>query len=200
MANQSILAAFERMWQHIVAALGNKSDIDHTHSEFYTKADHDWVQIYDSGEITEAVNAVTGINISGYKNIKIVVQNVNDGTNTTTSNAGIIFTAKNGTTYQFNVFNSLFNTTSGRTSGGLAHFNVRDGWLTCEYSLYNYNLSNRAFTDTEGGTAAKFSAFSGGGIAKCTNELSTLTITSYNQDASCFFGVGSRVIVWGCKV
>lgn len=33
MANASILAAFERMWQHIVVALGNKSDIDHTHDE-----------------------------------------------------------------------------------------------------------------------------------------------------------------------
>lgn len=32
MANTSILAAFERMWQHVVAALGNKSDITHSHS------------------------------------------------------------------------------------------------------------------------------------------------------------------------
>lgn len=31
MANQSISAAFERMWQHIVAALSNKSDIGHNH-------------------------------------------------------------------------------------------------------------------------------------------------------------------------
>ena len=31
MTNTSILAAFERMWQHVVAALGNKADIDHTH-------------------------------------------------------------------------------------------------------------------------------------------------------------------------
>lgn len=31
MANQSILAAFERMWLHIVNALGNKSDISHNH-------------------------------------------------------------------------------------------------------------------------------------------------------------------------
>lgn len=31
MANTSILAAFERMWQHIVAALSNKSDKEHSH-------------------------------------------------------------------------------------------------------------------------------------------------------------------------
>lgn len=33
MANQSIFAAFERMWQHIVAALGNKADISHVHND-----------------------------------------------------------------------------------------------------------------------------------------------------------------------
>ena len=32
MANTSILAAFERMWQHVVAALSNKSDKGHIHS------------------------------------------------------------------------------------------------------------------------------------------------------------------------
>lgn len=32
MANTSILAAFERMWQHVVAALDNKSDSGHTHT------------------------------------------------------------------------------------------------------------------------------------------------------------------------
>jgi hypothetical protein len=32
MANSSILAAFERFWLHITAALGNKADIAHTHT------------------------------------------------------------------------------------------------------------------------------------------------------------------------
>lgn len=32
MANASILAAFERMWQHITTALSKKSDVSHTHS------------------------------------------------------------------------------------------------------------------------------------------------------------------------
>lgn len=31
MANTSILAAFERMWYHIVALVGNKADVEHTH-------------------------------------------------------------------------------------------------------------------------------------------------------------------------
>lgn len=33
MANTSILAAFERMWQHVVSALNSKSDISHSHSD-----------------------------------------------------------------------------------------------------------------------------------------------------------------------
>jgi hypothetical protein len=32
MANASILAAFERMWQHITAALSGKADSNHTHA------------------------------------------------------------------------------------------------------------------------------------------------------------------------
>lgn len=39
MANSSIYSAFERMWQHIVYALGNKSDVGHTHNVVSTTAD-----------------------------------------------------------------------------------------------------------------------------------------------------------------
>lgn len=45
MANASIKAAFERMWNHIVTALDNKSDIDHSHS-------------YDGALSGESTNAV----------------------------------------------------------------------------------------------------------------------------------------------
>ena len=31
MANTSILAAFERMWQHVIAVVGNKADVEHSH-------------------------------------------------------------------------------------------------------------------------------------------------------------------------
>ena len=37
MTNTSIKNAFERMWVHVVSALGNKSDITHTHKETDTK-------------------------------------------------------------------------------------------------------------------------------------------------------------------
>lgn len=35
MANASILAAFSRMWEHVLAALNTKSDIGHTHDDRY---------------------------------------------------------------------------------------------------------------------------------------------------------------------
>jgi hypothetical protein len=42
MANKSILAAFERMWQHITTALNNKSDASHTHDDkYYTEGEVD---------------------------------------------------------------------------------------------------------------------------------------------------------------
>lgn len=42
MANSSIFTAFERMWLHIVAALGNKADLSHDHNDvYYTEAEMD---------------------------------------------------------------------------------------------------------------------------------------------------------------
>lgn len=42
MANQSILAAFERMWQHVVNALSNKADAEHNHDDaYYTESEID---------------------------------------------------------------------------------------------------------------------------------------------------------------
>jgi hypothetical protein len=42
MTNPSILAAFERMWQHIVAKIGTKADISHNHDDvYYTEVEVD---------------------------------------------------------------------------------------------------------------------------------------------------------------
>lgn len=50
MANSSIFAAFERMWQHIVSALGNKANRD----EVPTKADDISAVSYAAQQLTEA--------------------------------------------------------------------------------------------------------------------------------------------------
>lgn len=36
MANSSIYAAFERMWQHVIAKIGTKADLVHTHDDYVT--------------------------------------------------------------------------------------------------------------------------------------------------------------------
>lgn len=42
MTNTSIVAAFERMWLHVVSAIRNKSDVSHTHDErYYTESEID---------------------------------------------------------------------------------------------------------------------------------------------------------------
>lgn len=197
MANQSILAAFERMWHHIVAALGNKSDVDHSHPEFYLKEDHDWIQIYDSGEITAQANSFANINISGYKKLMVAIRCVNDTTNAPTTRYGsAIFAATNGTTYQLPVFNSMFSA-STNTSATLGFFDIIDGWIVCPQVARSVKYAD-FLTATEGGTATNMNGM-GGGVMRCTNALSTLTVSSLDQAADFYFGVGSRVIVWGCK-
>lgn len=196
MANQSILAAFERMWHHIVVALGNKSDADHSHSEFYLKKDHDWVQIYDSGEITDSVNAFANINISGYKKLRVVVKCVNDGTNATSKNGAVTFTATNGVTYQFPCWTTMF-TNAAYTSGNMATFEINDGWLICSDASRMLKTSN--FLGTEGGTADNLPS-TGSGIMRCTNELSKMMISALDQDTNYYLLAGSRVIVWGSVI
>lgn len=46
MANTSIYAAFERMWQHIVSTMNNKSEINHLHDDRY----------YEKSEVDIAIN------------------------------------------------------------------------------------------------------------------------------------------------
>lgn len=165
----------------------------------YSKADHELTLIYDSGEITEAVNSIFGIDISGYNDIHILAQNVNDGTNTTSGMSGIAFTATNGTTYLFPAWSGFFHANSGKNTCGMAHFKLMNGWLAMEHGACSAAQAKDVFAETEGGSALKCSVHGGGAFMRCTNELSTMAITSSTQSTSNFFGVGSRVMVWGCK-
>lgn len=47
MANESIKAAFERFWEHVVSRIGEKADINHTHDIYETKESA-------NGKLTEA--------------------------------------------------------------------------------------------------------------------------------------------------
>lgn len=159
------------------------------------KADTNWAQIYDSGEITEKVNAFANIDIKGYKKLRVAVKCVNDGTNSPSKHGGVTFTATNGTNYQFNIWSTMF-TNAAYTSGCMATFEINDGWLICPNATRILKSSN--FLGTEGGVADNLNN-TGSGIMRCTNELSTMMISSTDNDTNYYFLAGSRVIVWGCN-
>lgn len=73
MANSSILAAFERMWQHVVAALVNKADINHSHDDVYKKNEIDSTLNTINTEID---GSIKDLSVSG----KVVTYTKNDGT------------------------------------------------------------------------------------------------------------------------
>ena len=162
-------------------------------------SDTEWSLIYDSDEITTAVNSIANINIAGYKNIQVVAQNTNDGTNTSSAVGAIKFTSSNGTNYLFPAWASFFQATSGRNTAGMAHFKLLNGWLMLEHSAASSAQTNDVFNETEGGSAFKCTVHSGSAFIRCSNELSTMAITSQNQSTSNYLGVGSRVMVWGCR-
>lgn len=199
--NGAFVAVTEGAYSLLTISVGNKyglayqSEIVDALSIKVDKQDLDWVQIYDSGSITTKVNSISNINISGYKKLMVAVACVNDGNISKSGSA--IFTASNGTTYQFPCWTNMFSTTAGAVSAGLARFDIIDGYIVCPNASRHIRTSN-FLSSTEGGTADNLTS-TGGGIMKCTNALSTLAVSSLDQDSSCYFGVGSRVIVWGGK-
>lgn len=74
MANTSILAAFERLWYHVVIALNNKSDISHTHDDrYYTETEIDDTLSPINDKIDGSIKSLS---VSG----KIITYTKNNGT------------------------------------------------------------------------------------------------------------------------
>ena len=165
--------------------------------EVYSKADHQWTQIYDSGAITAAVNAFTNIDITGYRKLMVAIKCVNDNINYTSKRGTATFIAENGTAYQFPVWPSMFASTDD-TTGGMGWFDIMDGWIICSNASRNLDIANFLTDGTEGGTADNMAGI-GGGMMKCTNTLSTMMISALDQEVNYYFNPGSRVIVWGCN-
>lgn len=164
--------------------------------EVYSKEDHAWTMIYDSGEITESVNAFANINISGYKKLMVAIKCVNDG-NPASKQGAVTFIATNGTTYQFPVWSTMFSG-SAETTANMGWFDVIDGWIICPNASRNTSAFNFLMNDTEGGTADNLAGI-GGGMMKCTNPLYSMMVSALDQDVRYYFDAGSRVIVWGCN-
>lgn len=174
--------------------VGGASQDDALASKVISKADHEWNLIYDSGEISDIANSISNIDVSGYTNIQVLVRIYNDGDSINSRTGSAIFTCENGKTYQFPVWSNMFSK-SINTVYTMATFNLVDGWLVCPYASRLIGDAN-TFEDIEGGTAGNL-AFTGSGMMKCTSPLSTLTVSSLDQNSNYYFGMGSRVMVWG---
>lgn len=177
--------------------VGGEHQDDYGVSKLVKESDYEWNLIYNSGSITAKANSISGIDISGYKRIMVAASCVNDGTNISKSGS-VIFTGENGKTYQFPCWTNMFSTTANATSAGIAQFDIIYGYIVCPTALRSIRTSN-FLTAGEGGTADNLTS-TGGGIMRCTDDLVTLAVSSLDQDANCYFGVGSKVMVWGCKV
>lgn len=174
--------------------VGGTSQDDASASRVITKADQRWSLLYDSGEISAIANSISNIDVSGYTNIQVLVRIYNDGDSIGSRNGSAIFKAQNGKSYQFPVWSNMFSK-SINTVYTMATFNLVDGWLICPYASRLIGDAN-TFEDTEGGTAGSLVP-TGSGMMKCTSPLSTLTISSLDQNSNYYFGMGSRVMVWG---
>ena len=165
--------------------------------DVYSKEDHAWTIIYDSGEITASVNAFANINISGYKKFMVAIKCVNDGGNSTSKQGSVSFIATDGTTYQFPVWSTMFSSSDDITAN-MGWFDVIDGWIVCSNASRNTSAFNFLMNDTEGGTADNLAGI-GGGMMKCTKPLYSMMVSALDQDVRYHFNAGSRVIVWGCN-
>ncbi len=166
----------------------------YTKDETYSKEDHEWTLLYDSGEISDIVNSISGIDVSGYTNIEVLVRCYNDGDSISSRTGSAIFTAENGKSYQFPVWTNMFSN-SINTVSTMAHFKLVDGWLVCPFASRLIGEVD-IFDTTEGGTAGNLTP-TGSSMMKCTSPLSTLTVSSLDQNSNYYFGSGSRVMVWG---
>ena len=158
----------------------------------------EWVQIYDSGVTNYDVNAFANIDVSGYKHLMVAIRCAN-----TTSSAGgisgaIVFEGDNGKDYSFtNILPNLIRNVS-EVSGGMAMFKIMDGFIVCENAMRALSASHM-LSDTDGLGADNMTPL-GGGVIRCSSAISTMIVSNATLSNSYYYGAGSRVIVWGCRV
>ena len=158
----------------------------------------DWVKIYDSGYTDGHVNAFANIDVSGYKNIMVAIRSVNITRSAGGISGAIIFKGVNGKDYAFkNIFSNLIRNTN-EISGGVGIFKVMNGFIVCENAMRAVSAENM-LTDTDGLGADNLQPL-GGGIVRCTSPLSTMMVSNASLSADYYYGAGSRVIVWGCRL
>lgn len=165
-------------------------------------ADNTWAKIYDSGSITSKVNAFSGIDMSGYKKIKVAIKCANTNDSAGSAAGDVAFIEKlgdSGETITYSFFGLFGNLISKGTtvSAAIAEFTVVDGCIICDNALRSTSASNM-FAAGEGQGAWNMTSV-GGGLLTCYGTVSEMRVSSAYSSETHYFGAGSRVIVWGCK-
>ena len=78
MSNLSIKSAFERLWHHVILALNDKSDNNHTHSEFYSKNE---TESYVANAVSEVKNDLLNGAGAAYDTLKELGDLIDENTN-----------------------------------------------------------------------------------------------------------------------
>lgn len=113
MANTSILAAFERMWQHTTAALGEKSDTSHTHDDrYYTESEVDTKISAINTVVTNITNGTTKVPKAGYAD---TANTANQASKATSDGSNNVITSTYATKTELNNVKSLVGNTSVST-------------------------------------------------------------------------------------
>ena len=160
-------------------------------------ADSNWTKIYDSGSIDSRINSFMGIDVTGYKKLKVAIKCVNTTASEGTSAADIAFMGEGYIYYYFsNLFPSLI-TKSTSTSSAMVEFTMADGFVFCDNVVKSSNANNM-FSSGEGMGVWNMTNL-GGGIMTCNSPFFYMDVSAANDSTSHYFGEGSRVIVWGCK-
>ena len=159
--------------------------------------DSSWKKIYDSGAINSKVNAFMGIDVTGYKKLKVAIKCANTTSSAGSSAVEIAFVGEGYVHYYFsNLFPGLImNSTS--VSSAMAEFNMADGFVFCDNVLKS-STANNMFSNGEGIGVWNMTSL-GGGIMTCNSPFFSMDVAAANDSMEHYFGAGSRLIVWGCK-
>ena len=166
MANTSILAAFERMWQHVVNALGNKADSDHVHdNRYYTETEVDTKISAVNTSITNITNGTTTVpkaNVANSANSASDAEKLGGQLPSYYAKASDIPTgalAKKNVVSESDLDNALVEKVNSASEGNHSHTNksVLDGITSTKVSNWDKAESNaKTYSDTNLATAKTY--------------------------------------------
>lgn len=163
-----------------------------------SSADASWAVIYDTGEINGPVNSFSGFDISGYKKIKVAIKCVGTNSNPNEAAGSVVFYDSYSYPHAFtSLFGNLIKNTSG-VAGAMADFVITDGFIICENALRSTDAQNMLSMSSGAGEWLMTNV--GGGVIASDDEIITMSVAAENMSENHFFGAGSRVVIWGCKL